>query len=124
MRQAGRADCSRVPGSTHSRYGSSTARSAETSADAPLAPMLCRCSSTSVEDFVCDTSDDPEQVIRWGGPIKVDEGEHGGLGIAPASHGTFSWATGVMRPLYPANVDNETSDRLFPQPASCAGIAR
>ena len=31
---------------------------------------------------------------------EADEGEHGGLGIAPASHGTFSWSADISGLLY------------------------
>ena len=66
-----------------------------------------------VEDGVSDTLDDPEWVVRWDTLLEVDECEHGGLGIALASHGAFSWAVGMVRTLYPANTENEASGGVF-----------
>ena len=45
----------------------------------------------------------------------------GGLRTAMASHGTSSWAVGLVRPLYPANSENEAPSRLFPQPVKESG---
>lgn len=66
-----------------------------------------------VEEIVSDPLDDSEWMVRWNTLFEVDGGEHGGLGIAPASHGRLSWVLGVVRALYPANLENEASVSLF-----------
>ena len=54
--------------------------------------------------------DGPEWMVRWDTLVEVDEGGHGGLGIAPTSHGTFSWVIGMGRAFDPASLENEASN--------------
>lgn len=63
-----------------------------------------------------DPLDDPERRVRWYALIEVEEGEHDRLRVAPASHGTLSWAAGIVRALYPANAGNEPSAGVLQHP--------
>ena len=63
--------------------------------------------------IVCDLLDGSERVVRRDSFVEVDEGEHGGLWIAFASHRTFSWSGELSESLYLANQKNGAQKTFF-----------
>ena len=47
-------------------------------------------SSRRCDDVVSEALDDPQWMGRWDALVGADEGEHGGLWVATASHDTYS----------------------------------
>lgn len=63
-------------------------------------------------------------IVGWDPLVELDEDEHGGVCMAPAYHGTFSWTVELVSPLYRANMGNEALSRFLGSLLGMCGLCR